>query len=609
MPYLCNGSAPSCASSCSSDNGCIQSAWCDASDSRCKPDQPNGESCTAGSQCISGNCVDGFCCNDPCQGTCQACAALLKESGTGNGICGNAESGSDPRDDCTAEAPSTCGDDGSCDGVGRCRKHQRGIGCGTGNTCVGNQTTGRICDGNGACDPNPSGVDCAPYVCPMGGSGCAIPCAANTQCVADYFCDAGTCRFKRSDGQACVLEGECLSGFCTEGICCDTRCDGLCQSCRAAEKASGDEDGNCGPAAEGSDPHDDCGADDPASCDKDGSCDGSGQCRLYEGGTECRETACTGDDENGFEVTAYECDGAGACDSTRQSVCGFYGCSSASCGSDCDDDSDCTLDAYCDGGECKSKTGLGTGCTLASECQSGFCVDGFCCDGLCAGQCEACDLAGGEGRCTPVTGAPRGDRPTCAEAPADEPCAQTECDGETRDECAGFVGQEVICRAASCEDGTAVPEARCRSGVCPESQDNPCEPYVCDGDVCGVGPCESTEECSPGNLCADGRCVSGATCSADGLELIDDTGASIACSPYRCEGARCRESCEASADCAPGFACNPGRSECEKVAPPAADEDSGCGCRVNGRSRGGFSYAWLVGVALLLRRRRPSVGD
>jgi MYXO-CTERM domain-containing protein len=426
-----------------------------------------------------------------------------------------------------------------------------------------------------------------------------------------YFCDNGECREKRADGQACELGSECANGFCIEGICCDTRCDGLCQSCRASEKADGMEDGTCGPAAEGTDPHDDCTADDPASCDKDGSCDGSGQCRLYSAGTECRDTACTGDEQNGFEVTAYECDGAGACDSSRQSVCGFYACADARCGSDCDDDAGCTLDAYCDGGECNSKTGLGTPCTLTSECQSGFCVDGVCCDGLCAGQCEACDLAGGEGRCTPVTGEPRGDRPACPEAPADEPCAQTECDGETRGECAGFPTGNVICQPAECVDdesgSEARPASRCNGGgVCEEASFVTCAAYRCDSDVCG-SECDSNENCSPGNRCTEGRCISGATCSADGLELIDDTGNAIPCRPYRCEGALCRDSCETTADCAPGFSCNPENQRCEEVAETATADDSGCGCRVAGSSdQGGRWAAWLLGAGLAFGARRRS---
>jgi MYXO-CTERM domain-containing protein len=425
--------------------------------------------------------------------------------------------------------------------------------------------------------------------------------------LAGYFCDNGECREKRGSGQACTDEEECASGFCIEGICCDTRCDGLCQSCRASEKADGMDDGLCGPAADGTDPHEDCGADDPASCDKDGSCDGSGQCRLYPNGTECRDTACTGDEQSGFGVTTYECDGAGACDSTLQSVCGFYACQDARCDADCDDDSSCTLDAYCEGGECKSKTGLGTPCTLASECQSGFCVDGFCCDGLCAGQCEACDLTGGEGRCTPVTGAPRGERPACEALDPDEPCSQTECDGEDRGSCAGYVGREVDCRAASCEDGVATLATSCNgSSQCPAVMLDHCEPYACSGDACGT-TCLVNEDCALGNLCADGRCVSGATCSADGLELIDDTGNAIPCRPYRCEGALCLDSCETTADCAPGFSCNPENQRCEEVAKGATADDSGCGCRVAGSSdRGGRWAAWLLGAGLVFGARRLS---
>lgn len=50
-------------------------------------------------------------------------------------------------------------------------------------------------------------------------------------------------------GAPCSLAAQCGSGFCTDGVCCDAACDGVCGSCLAAE--TGATDGVCSPIAEG----------------------------------------------------------------------------------------------------------------------------------------------------------------------------------------------------------------------------------------------------------------------------------------------------------------------------------------------------------------------
>ena len=40
-------------------------------------------------------------------------------------------------------------------------------------------------------------------------------------------------------------------------------------------------------------------------------------------------------------------------------------------------------------------------CLSPDECDSGACVDGFCCDRACDGDCEACNVTGVEGTCSP----------------------------------------------------------------------------------------------------------------------------------------------------------------------------------------------------------------
>jgi hypothetical protein len=45
----------------------------------------NGMACVQASQCSSGNCVDGFCCNTSCTNPCQACAMV--KTGEADGKC------------------------------------------------------------------------------------------------------------------------------------------------------------------------------------------------------------------------------------------------------------------------------------------------------------------------------------------------------------------------------------------------------------------------------------------------------------------------------------------------------------------------------------------
>ena len=50
----------------------------------------------------------------------------------------------------------------------------------------------------------------------------------------------------------CAYDAECGTGFCADGVCCDRRCDGKCEGCSAKRKTTGD-DGVCGPVPPGRD--------------------------------------------------------------------------------------------------------------------------------------------------------------------------------------------------------------------------------------------------------------------------------------------------------------------------------------------------------------------
>jgi hypothetical protein len=210
-PYLCNGTASSCPSSCTEDAGCAKDSFC-AANGTCAPRKPQGAACDARSDCkdspcrdcATGQCVDGFCCDAACGGTCEACADALKQEATGNGVCGPIRDNTDPRSECAASA-EVCGASGMCNGARGCARFTPpGVACGSG---------GQICDGSGACvtavcdgdhttrgtDGKP--VDCAPYKCDSIGT-CRNECRSVADCVAPTVCTAsGQCVVPVADGE------------------------------------------------------------------------------------------------------------------------------------------------------------------------------------------------------------------------------------------------------------------------------------------------------------------------------------------------------------------------------------------------------------------------
>jgi hypothetical protein len=130
---------------------------------------------------------------------------------------------------------------------------------------------------------------------------------------------------------------------------------------------------------------------------------------------------------------------------------------------------------------------VGAPCARAGECASRFCVDGVCCDSSCTGQCESCAT----GTCSPVSGAPVGNRPAC---PGSGDCAAT-CDGQNRTACV-FPGADVTCGAPQCAGDAQVTYACAGNGTCHPTTTS-CGPDA----VCCAGSC-----CASGQECVEGTC-------------------------------------------------------------------------------------------------------
>ena len=78
----------------------------------------------------------------------------------------------------------------------------------------------------------PNATPCFPYQC--GAAVCKNACTTDLDCAPPAVCSSsGSCGLK-GNGQSCAGAAECLSGFCAQGVCCGSACQGACQSCALA---------------------------------------------------------------------------------------------------------------------------------------------------------------------------------------------------------------------------------------------------------------------------------------------------------------------------------------------------------------------------------------
>ena len=179
LQYVCGPTA--CLTSCASNTDCTAGYFCSAG--TCVPQETNGTACGGPGDCTSGYCVDGVCCDSACTGTCQTCSAT-----NSLGTCKFADPGTNPRNDCTASAASTCGPDGFCDGAGACRKWAAATVCQAASCSSATIHAASTCDGAGTCNAGAT-TSCGAYQC--SGLTCGTSCTTDAACTS--FCAAGVC--------------------------------------------------------------------------------------------------------------------------------------------------------------------------------------------------------------------------------------------------------------------------------------------------------------------------------------------------------------------------------------------------------------------------------
>jgi Galactose oxidase, central domain len=184
---------------------------------------PDGANCVDAADCESGYCRDHLCCDTPCTGVCESCAAKLKGGGN-DGVCGPTAADTDPDGECEDYGAASCYTDGQCDGATRaCRVYSSSTPCGAGHMCPGDgsaclevcqddtqcsegyfcdtvshdclvSSAAPICDGDHTIDSSEGQEDCSPYRCSMTAQVCLNACSSAAHCVTGYVCNAdGRC--------------------------------------------------------------------------------------------------------------------------------------------------------------------------------------------------------------------------------------------------------------------------------------------------------------------------------------------------------------------------------------------------------------------------------
>jgi hypothetical protein len=451
-----------------------------------------------------------------------------------------------------------------------------GSACSTGNDCASGVCDVGICCA-AAC---PNGNVCQACVAGTGACQTVTNAPDPDNCTGTQACDAtGNC--KLAVGQACPNgNGDCANAQCEDGFCCNTACGSACDVC--AMSLGGTANGTCSPAPVGY-------AGSPA-CANGYACDGTD--------TTCPASPCATDVD--CLPTDY-CASNGMC--TPQKVEG--GTCNLTAGGDCKS-APCR---ECDTGICNG--GVCSACMQNSDCTTAgatFCVDKVCCDMACEGECQACDVAGHTGTCSPVTGAPHGTRTACSGTGT---CGGA-CNGTNTAACS-YPGGTTVC-ATACSAATETDSNCDGNGECVPGAAMACpHNLACNASTMKCATtCAVSTDCATGFVCTMGTCApasSAPTCSTDGTSSMIGTGTPTLCAPFTCNpsSGSCNIVCATSSQCASPNVCD-STSMC--VAPSTSSNNGssgGCAIAVGRESSSRTGAGWLAlaaGAMFGARRRR-----
>lgn len=194
-----------------------------------------GESCRKDSECATGHCADGWCCDRACDGACESCAL-----GSHEGVCqlveGDAAHGSCPgKGECAT----------SCDGKhAECDPIPEGRDCGS--ACQDGVLTSKTCDASGSCH-SAAPEACAEHLVCQDERSCLERCSETDDCAAGFECHGGACvELSSRCADDSTVEGPGGREDCGAYRCASGKCRTSCQ--RASDCADGfvcNERGQC----------------------------------------------------------------------------------------------------------------------------------------------------------------------------------------------------------------------------------------------------------------------------------------------------------------------------------------------------------------------------
>lgn len=579
---VCNGTLADCPILCTS--GCPSSTYC--SGTYCSAKKTNGVSCGAGTECQTGNCVDGVCCNTACGDTCDACS--VAQGAAVNGTCALLG----PSRICRTAA-TTCDTEERCDGTNAaCPANSfadAGVGCGSttftawstcdgGSACAssGGQTrtrTDRLCSGAGACGNVDTGeaqscmrvtegISCgtttySAYTACSYAMTCSTT-GSRTRTRTDPLCAGGTCsavQNTETDTAGCMRSTTNVScgsatygayGSCTFGSTCAesgsrtrTRTDPVCQS------------GACGSTT-------------ATETDSSG-------CTRTTGGTSCGTTntgawgtcsysaTCATTGTRSRTVSTYTC-GSGACNTNTTTENDTSGCGRTTTGNSCGTTqtgtwSSCSYANACSNSGSRTRQVTTYACnssgacnpTTTTETDTAGCArsqDGSSCGSPSYGSYGACSYANG---CSNSGSRTRSVTTYACGGGSCNPSSGTETDtaGCGRNQDGTSCGTTVLGTYGSCSYGSLCLNSgsRTRSNTT----------YTCGGGACNTGSMTETDTTgcnrnTEGNNCgvpSCGTCTSGCNCDCERTQNCNG----LRCSAQACVSQSWQQSCGTCTGC------------------------------------------------------------
>jgi MYXO-CTERM domain-containing protein len=214
-----------------------------------------------------------------------------------------------------------------------------------------------------------------------------------------------------NNGQPCTSNLECATGFCTDGLCCQTACDGQCEACDLPEGDAGFT-GKC--QAVTGEPRGSRPACDNAGVECGGRCDGTttAKCTYPTELETCGTATC----KNGV-ASQPVCDGQGSCGNPVETKCVKFVCGPTACKTACDSDADCAGEYKCDtakrdcvpvGAQCDGDHTLVSTNSPPTDCAPYRCNATNVCLSQCTSRadCVAKMTCTSDGKCEPEATAP-----------------------------------------------------------------------------------------------------------------------------------------------------------------------------------------------------------